>query len=344
MCKVISTLGRLLGALLSIAPLLSPCMASAEIPVPLLKARVTDLTATLSSNEQTQLESRLRDFEQRKGSQIAVLIVPTTKPETIEQYSIRVVEEWRLGRKKVDDGVLVLIALRDRRLRIEVGRGLEGAIPDAVAKRIADESMVPYLLKGDAVRAIESGIARIAELVEKEPLPRPKPPPTIAASAPVGSASSGGLSGTVVTVVFVGVMVTMALLLVYRFAGMPGYVRKKMLLQDLLAGAIAGLVIGAIAFSVEFNWIPSFFMALGVAVALFTILLIMQILFDTHPRRRGSWADWSFGDGSSGSSGADHGELGQIFGGGGGEFAGGGASASWGNSGGDGGGDGGGGD
>ena len=119
-------------------------IAQALVPVPPLKTRVTDLTATLSHGQQQQLEKTLNTFEQRKGSQIAVLLVPTTEPEAIEQYAIRVVDEWKLGRKGIDDGALFLIAKEDRAMRIEVGYGLEGVIPDAVAKRLISEIITPY--------------------------------------------------------------------------------------------------------------------------------------------------------------------------------------------------------
>lgn len=112
--------------------------AGADVPVPQLRARVTDLTATLSQDQRAALEQKLAALEARKGSQVAVLLVPTTQPETVEQYAIRVFDQWKLGRKGMDDGVLLLVAKNDRRLRIEVGYGLEGAIPDAIAKRVID--------------------------------------------------------------------------------------------------------------------------------------------------------------------------------------------------------------
>src|SRR5471030_990656 len=119
-------------ALLAIALFGAAC-AIADVAVPPLKARVTDLTATLTSQQQAALEQTLAAFENRKGSQIAVLIVPTTHPETVEQYAVRVEESWKLGRKGVDEGVLLLIAKDDHQLRIEVGYGLEGALNDATA-------------------------------------------------------------------------------------------------------------------------------------------------------------------------------------------------------------------
>ncbi|MFI4914024.1 MAG: TPM domain-containing protein, partial [Steroidobacterales bacterium] len=142
-------------------------------PVPKLEARVTDLTGTLTAGEQTQLEQKLADYEARKGAQIAVLLVATTKPEEIEQYSIRVVEAWKLGRKKTDDGVLLLLAKDDRDLRIEVGYGLEGVLTDATSRRIIDETIVPLLQQGQYFAGISAGVDRIIRVIDGEPLPPP---------------------------------------------------------------------------------------------------------------------------------------------------------------------------
>ncbi|MDE2598483.1 MAG: YgcG family protein [Rhodocyclaceae bacterium] len=149
--------------------------AAADAPVPPLTARVVDKTGTLSATEQAELERTLAEFEARKGSQIAVLLVPTTEPETIEQYSMRVVEQWKLGRKKVDDGALLLIAKDDRTLRIEVGYGLEGALSDIVSKRIISEDIVPHLRKGDFAAGIRAGVDRMIRVIDGEPLPSPPP-------------------------------------------------------------------------------------------------------------------------------------------------------------------------
>ena len=146
----------------------------AEVPVPPLKARVTDLTDTLSAAQRARLEQTLRTFEARKGSQIAVLILPTTGEETIEQYSIRVADAWKLGRKGIDDGVLLLVAKDDRTMRLEIGYGLEGVIPDAIAKRIISEVITPFFKQGDFYGGIEAGIHRIIRLIEGEPLPPPE--------------------------------------------------------------------------------------------------------------------------------------------------------------------------
>ena len=148
--------------------------AQADVALPALTHRVTDLTATLDAGQIQALESRLADFEKNRGAQLAVLIVPTTQPEAIEQFGIRVVEAWKLGRKGVDDGALLLVAKDDRALRIEVGYGLEGVLNDATAHRIIDEVIVPRFKRGDFFAGIESGLAAMMQVVDGEPLPPPK--------------------------------------------------------------------------------------------------------------------------------------------------------------------------
>jgi uncharacterized membrane protein YgcG len=154
------------------------------VAVPRLQARVTDLTATLAASDTANLEDTLKELETRSGAQVAVLLVPTTQPETIEQYSIRVVEAWKLGRKDKDNGVLLLVAKNDRKVRIEVGYGLEGAIPDVTAFRIINEDITPRFKQGDFAGGIAAGVARIAALIEggdkaASEADSPGPPPTI---------------------------------------------------------------------------------------------------------------------------------------------------------------------
>jgi len=163
-------------ALLLSMPLMAHAAATApqEIAVPALTQRVTDLTGTLDSQQQAALESRLAQFEQQGGSQIAILIVPTTQPEAIEQYAIRVVDQWKLGREGVDDGILILVAKSDRQMRIEVGYGLEGAIPDATANRIIDEIMAPHFRQGDFYSGLAATVDQLARLIEGESLPEPQ--------------------------------------------------------------------------------------------------------------------------------------------------------------------------
>jgi len=166
---------RLLVAVLLVACLFAKAVI-AEQAVPNLEHRVTDLTATLTVQQQAALEQRLQAFEQQKGTQIAVLIVASTQPEDIAQYSIRVVEQWRLGRKGVDDGILMLLAKDDRATRIEVGYGLEGVVPDVLAKRIIDDIMIPYFRQGDYVGGINAGVDSLIGLIQGEPLPAPAAP------------------------------------------------------------------------------------------------------------------------------------------------------------------------
>ena len=148
--------------------------AAAEVAVPPLKARVTDLTGTLTREQQASLEQELAQFEARKGAQIGVLLLPTTKPEAIAQFAVRVQEVWRLGRKGIDDGVLLVVARDDRALRIEVGYGLEGVLPDAIAKRIIEEDITPPFRQGDFYAGISAGITRIMNVIDGEPLPPPR--------------------------------------------------------------------------------------------------------------------------------------------------------------------------
>src|SRR6202158_539720 len=149
--------------------------AFADVAVPPLSGRGVDLTGTLSSGDIASLTQTLKSLELRKGSQVAVLIVPTTAPETIEQYSIRVAEAWKIGRKKIDDGALLVVAKNDRKLRIEVGYGLEGALNDVTAKRIIDEVITPKFRSGDFAGGISAGVERIIGVIEGEPLPAPAP-------------------------------------------------------------------------------------------------------------------------------------------------------------------------
>lgn len=174
-----TVLGRLVKSgiartLLGVACLLgalAPAAAADEQAIAPLKALVTDQTATLTPAQRESLEARLRAFEARKGSQLAVLMVETTQPEAIEPYAMRVVEQWKLGRKQADDGALLLVAKRDRTLRIEVGYGLEGVLNDATSKRIISEIIVPRFKQDDYFGGIERGVDQIIKLIDGEPLP-----------------------------------------------------------------------------------------------------------------------------------------------------------------------------
>ena len=207
---------------------------------------MVDQTATLGSGDIAALTKSLGDLEARKGSQVAVLIVPTTEPETIEQYSIRVADAWKIGRKKIDDGALLVVAKNDRHLRIEVGYGLEGALTDATTKRIIDEDITPKFKSGDFAGGISAGVGRMIRVIDGEPLPTPEPehwrgpsllgdvdpfnPFVIAMVLVVGGmlrATLGRLFGSVATGGFVG-------FLAWLFVG----------------SIVASLVVGVVAFIV----------------------------------------------------------------------------------------------
>jgi uncharacterized protein len=151
--------------------LLVPCISFAQVAVPSLVGHVTDQTGTLTAEQKSTLEQSLMLFEARNGTQLAVLIIPTTLPEGIEQYALRVAERWKLGRKKVDDGLILVVAKDDRTLRIEVGYGLEGALSDIVSKRIISEIIVPRFKQGDFYGGLQLGVEKIMSVVGGEPLP-----------------------------------------------------------------------------------------------------------------------------------------------------------------------------
>lgn len=219
-------------------------VAFADVAVPPLKSRVTDLTATLAQDQLAALENKLAAFEQKKGSQIAVLLVPTTQPETVEQYAIRVAEQWKLGRKGVDDGVLLLIAKDDRKLRIEVGRGLEGALPDATAKRIIDEFVVPAFKQRDFAGGVNAGVDRIIQVVDGEPLPA-----AAAASKRGGASSNVSMDDTLtwgaIAVVFLGGILRsiFGVLLGSVIAGGLAGVAGALLGGGVVGGAIVGVIV-----------------------------------------------------------------------------------------------------
>jgi len=159
--------------LIAIAATLGAGAAFAQQPVPPLTGHVVDSTSTLSPDALSSLERKLAAFEQRKGSQIAVLLVRTTAPEAIEQFALRVAEQWQIGRGGVDDGVVLVAALDDRRMRFEVGYGLEGAVPDALARRIIAETIAPRFYEGDFAGGLNAGLDALIGLIDGEPLPVP---------------------------------------------------------------------------------------------------------------------------------------------------------------------------
>lgn len=152
-------------------------LAMAQQPVPKLAALVTDQAGMLDAGQRQKLEAVLTDYQTRTGSQIAVLTVNTTEPEQIEQYSIRVADAWKLGRKGIDDGVLILVAKDNpaalRRLRIEAGRGVQGVLTDAKSKQILQDVIAPYFRNQQFYEGLVAGVGAVATLLNKEQFPAP---------------------------------------------------------------------------------------------------------------------------------------------------------------------------
>ena len=277
-------------------------VAAAQIAVPPLKSRVTDLTGTLNAQQRSALEQTLAEFEARKGSQVAVLMVPSTQPETVEQYAVRVQESWKLGRKGVDDGVLLLVAKDDRRLRIEVGYGLEGPLPDAVAKRIIEEDITPRFKQGDFYGGIRAGTDRIMRVIEGEPLPAPGS--RSHGTTPILGFALGHLDwviGGLFLLAFVGHLVQAAM-------------------GRALGSALIG---GAIGFGV---WM----IAASLLFAIVSGVLAFVLMLMTAGWSGSRYLDGSGGWGGGGWSSGGGGDFGGGGGGsGGGGSGGGGASGSW---------------
>lgn len=216
--------------------------AEAPIAFPPLTARVTDLTGTLSTEQQQALEAGLADLEARKGAQVAVLLLPTTQPESIEEFGIRLAEQWRAGRKGVDDGAIVVLAKDDRRVRIEVGYGLEGALNDATARRIIAERMTPRFREGDYFGGLQAGLAAIGAVIEGEALP----PPVRRGTADV-PAGDGWMAWAFAVVLFASMARRMfGLLGAFGVAGVAGF------LAFGAFGLLAALAVGALTFALSF--------------------------------------------------------------------------------------------
>lgn len=289
----VGALGYLIALLLYVAATLA--IAQALVPVPALSARVTDQTATLSATQKATLDAKLASLEQEKGAQLAVLIVATVQPETVSEYALRVAESWKLGRKGVDDGVLLLVAKEDRKLRIEVGYGLEGALNDATAKRIISETITPYFRQGDYFAGIEAGVDVMLRVIGGEPLPEPD-----SASFVDGEGFPPLMFGGFILVFFIG-----------------------QILRGIFGRFLAAGMVSVTAFVVVGLVLSSLLTAFGVAVAVFFLSLFLGmnsggLSSGTH---RGGWG----GGGGGGFGGGGGGG----FSGGGGSFGGGGASGGW---------------
>ncbi len=257
--------------------------------VPVLTQHVTDQTGTLNASQIAELESELVALEQRKGSQLAVLIVSTTGNEALENYSLAVAEKNKLGRSKTDDGLLLLIAKDDRKARIEVGYGLEGAVPDALASRIIREYLTPKFRQGDYFGGIKDSIQALGKLIDGEALPEPM---------------TADQQGEQPDFVFAGIIG----FFIGAIAGVTGM--KPMTIRRLGAGGIAA-IIASLMFSI----------GLSTIVAGLIAFLVSGGSSGRYSSGHGGWG--SFPGGGGGSSG------GGGWSGGGGSFGGGGASGGW---------------
>jgi len=267
-------------------------------PIPALRARVTDLTNTLSTSERSDLDTKLAAFEEKTGNQLVVLIVPSTKPEPIEAYSLRVAEAWKVGRKGQDNGALLVVAKDDHKMRIEVGYGLEGVLTDVTSKRIIAETIAPYFRNNQFAAGINAGVDRIIDVVGKgEPLAPVKAKPR---------ASTHFSFETLFIVLFVVVPI---------IGGILSRLFGRVLGSGVGAGIVgvgAWLVVGSIA------------IAAGAAIAAFFVILLFAAGGGGLGGRGGVFiptGGGGFGGGGFGGGGG--------FSGGGGSFGGGGASGDW---------------
>ncbi len=283
---------------------LATAAAQAQVlPVPALETRVTDATGTLDAAAIQRIEAPLAALEAGKGSQIAVLIVSSTGDETIEQYAVRAFEQWKLGRKGVDDGVLLVVAKSDRNVRIEVGYGLEGAIPDVTAYRVIQEYLVPRFRENDFAGGIEAAVGVLAGLIQGEALPAP------------ASANSGGSSWSFGDIpdVLLGVVLLLGLGLIQKIFSLirPRWFR----------GMVGGGV-GALGAGFAFDWL---LLPLGIGfVAGFAFVVWLTTEGGRGYSKSGSYGGYGGGSSSRSSSGG-----GGSWSGGGGRSGGGGASGSW---------------
>lgn len=293
--------GRLLGAAVSFLVAVAALAADPAdpIPVPRLTGRVVDLAGTLPAANRQALSDKLAAFERAKGPQVAVLLVPTIGTETIEEFATRVTDEWKLGRAGVDDGVLFVIAMKERRMRIQTGRGVQGVLTDALSRRIIAERVSPRFRAGDFSGGIDEGVDAILKAIEGESLPAP--PPSGRERRATG-VSFDSLE-TFAVLAFAVVPVVGAILrgLVGRFLG-----------ATLTAGATgiaAWFVFGSVV--------------LGIIAALVALFAVLFMGVASIGRGGGGWGGgWSSGGGGFGGGGGG-------FSGGGGSFDGGGASGNW---------------
>jgi uncharacterized protein len=297
--------GLLFGVVLGVSAQTWETGTDGLLPIPPLAARVTDLTHTLSSAETAALETKLADWEARTSNQLVVLLVPTTQPEPIEAYSIRVAEKWKIGRKGQDNGALFVIAKNDRKMRIEVGYGLEGVLPDVTARRIIAENVAPAFRDGKFAEGINAGVDRIIAVVGGEtPAPAPAAQKAKRTGLPFGF-------DTLLMILFIVVPVVGGIL--RSIFGRP------------LGATIGAGIVGAAAWF----FAGSLVIALIAAVIGFVVMIFFGMGNGLGRRGTGGLASgggWGSGGGFSGGGGFS---SGGGFSGGGGSFGGGGASGNW---------------
>ena len=296
-----------LAALASCAALAFAAAPDGPIAVPKLTARVIDQTGSLTAAERSALEAKLAAFEQSHGSQVAVVLVPSIGTETIEEFAGRVTDEWKLGRKGVDDGVLVAVAKQERKIRIHTGRGVQGTLTDALSRRIAADVIAPRFRTGDFAGGLNDGVDAIMKAIEGEALPLPpasRPP----ATGKVDSFSSLGN------------------LLIFGFFLVPiaGMILRGMFGRFLGAGA-TGALTGVLAWM----FAGSIAVVALAAIGAFLFTLVSGFSRGIRPGGfggpMGGWGGGGFGGGGFGGGGGGGGG----FSGGGGSFDGGGASGNW---------------
>lgn len=273
--------------------------AQALQPVPALTAQVIDHTGALSSAEIAALNARLAGFEQEKGAQIVVLMVPTTAPEDIASYANRIANDWKIGRKGVGDGLLLIVAKDDRKLRIEVAKTLEGAIPDLAAKQIIDEAIAPHFKQGRYAAGLDAGVDLIFARIRGEPLPAP---------VPAHQGSSGSAAGEF----------SWENLGIFLFLALPvGAALARAIFGRTLGTLLLGCGVGILAYVLT----SSLWLALAAGV----VALVWSAL-GAGSRSPGSGLG---GLGRGSTSGGWGGGAGGFSSGGGGDFGGGGASGDW---------------
>ncbi len=293
------TLRLLLAAWLWAA--LGAAWAQDVLPVPALTARIIDQTGTLDAAQRSALEAKLAAFEQASGPQIVVLMVPSTQPEDISSYAQRVADSWKIGRREVGDGLLIVVAKNDRRVRIEVAKALEGAVPDLAARQIIDRAITPAFRAGDFAGGLSAAADALMARIKGEGLPLPE------ARAPQGPQDGSWQE-----------------LLMFFFVAVPviGGILSKVLGRKLGALVTAGGA-GAAA------WIFSASLLIAGAAALLSMLVVGILGVGALQRgvgrgtRRGGPVIWGGGGGGFGGGGGGFGS------GGGGDFGGGGASGDW---------------